>query len=205
MKRITRFLGGLNNGLTRLYLFIGTLCVALIIVVFVWTCNGVKKSSLSIGVDEKIDCTPNIVDRMRAIGQWEFLTVSDEELIDTVRKGFFSDDELVRIYYGKLRLGIDLSNCSEDWIMQKDDTVYVTIPEIRLLDQNFIDEARTKSFFESGKWSNADRQAMYDRARERMIRRCMNPENKKVARENAIEQMQKMLAPIASPKAVKVR
>ena len=99
----------------------------------------------------------------------------------------------------------DLSNCSEDWIMQKDDTVYVTIPEIRLLDQNFIDEARTKSFFESGKWSNADRQAMYDRARERMIRRCMNPENKKVARENAIEQMQKMLAPIASPKAVKVR
>ena len=89
--------------------------------------------------------------------------------------------------------------------MQKDDTVYVTIPEIRLLDQNFIDEARTKSFFESGKWSNADRQAMYDRARERMIWRCMNPENKKVARENAIEQVQKMLAPIASPKAVKVR
>ena len=181
MKRITRFLGGLNNGLTRLYLFIGALCVVLIIVVFVWTCNGVKKSSLSIGVDEKIDCTPNIVDRMRAIGQWEFLTVSDEELIDTVRKGFFSDDELVRIYYGKLRLGIDLSNCSEDWIMQKDDTVYVTIPEIRLLDQNFIDEARTKSFFESGKWSNADRQAMYDRARERMIRRCMNPEKKRTA------------------------
>ena len=205
MKRITRFLGGLNKGLTRLYLFIIALCVVLVVVGIVWTCNGVKNSSLSLGVNEKIDCTPNIVDRMRAIGQWEFLTVTDEELIDTVRKGFFSDDELVRIYYGKLRLGIDLSNCSEDWIMQKDDTVYVTIPEIRLLDQNFIDEARTKSFFESGKWSNADRQAMYDRARERMIRRCMNPENKKVARENAIEQMQKMLAPIASPKAVKVR
>ena len=176
-----------------------------IIVVFVWTCNGVKKSSLSIGVDEKIDCTPNIVDRMRAIGQWEFLTVSDEELIDTVRKGFFSDDELVRIYYGKLRLGIDLSSCSEDWISQKDDTVFVTIPEIRLLDHNFIDEARTKSFFESGKWSNADRQAMYDRARDRMIRRCMSPENKKVARDNACEQVQKMLAPIAKPKVVKVR
>ena len=60
--------------------------MVLIIVVFVWTCNGVKNSSLSIGVDEKIDCTPNIVDRMRAIGQWEFLTDSDEELIDTVRK-----------------------------------------------------------------------------------------------------------------------
>ena len=178
--------------------------MVLVVIFMVWTCNGVKNSSLSLGVSEKIDCTPNIVDRMRAIGQWEFLTVSDEELIDTVRKGFFSDDELVRIYYGKLRLGIDLSDCSEDWIKQKGDTIYVTIPEIRLLDQNFIDEARTKSFFESGKWSNADRQAMYDRARERMIWRCMNPENKKVARENAVEQVQKMLAPIASPKAVKV-
>jgi hypothetical protein len=33
----------------------------------------------------------------------------------------------------------------------------------------------------------------------------MNPEKKKVARANAIEKVQKMLAPIASPKAVKVR
>ena len=204
MKRIIRFLGGLNNGLTRVYLLFLVVILAVVVGLVVWTCQGVKNTSLSIVTNEKIDCTPNIVDRMKAIGQWEFLVVSDEELIDTVRKGFFSDDELVRIYYGKLRLGIDLSDCSEDWIKQKGDTIYVTIPEIRLLDQNFIDEARTKSFFESGKWSNADRQAMYDRARERMIWRCMNPENKKVARENAIEQVQKVLAPIASPKAVKV-
>ena len=99
MKRITRFLGGLNKGLTRLYLFIIALCVVLVVVGIVWTCNGVKNTSLSLGVNEKIDCTPNIVDRMRAIGQWEFLTVTDEELIDTVRKGFFSDDELVRILW----------------------------------------------------------------------------------------------------------
>ncbi len=205
MKRIIRFLGGLNSGLTRVYLLLFTLVLAVVVGLVVWTCQGVKNTSLSIVTNEKIDCTPNIVDRMKAIGQWEFLVVSDEELIDTVRKGFFSDDELVRIYYGKLRLGIDLSTCSEDWISQKDDTVFVTIPEIRLLDHNFIDEARTKSFFESGKWSNADRQAMYDRARDRMIRRCMSPENKKVARDNACEQVQKMLAPIAKPKVVKVK
>lgn len=205
MKRITRFLGGLNSGLTRLYLFVAMVCVILVVVIIFKVCEGVKDTSISIVTNEKIDCTPNIVDHMKTIGQWEFLAVSDEELIDTVRKGFFSDDELVRIYYGKLRLGIDLSTCSEDWISQKDDTVFVTIPPIRLLDQNFIDEARTKSFFESGKWSNADRQAMYDRARDRMIRRCMSPENIKVAHDNACEQMQKMLAPIASPKVVKVK
>ena len=86
MKRITRFLGGLNNGLTRLYLFIAMVCVILIIVVAFKVCEGVKDTSLSIVTNEKIDCTPNIVDRMKAIGQWEFLVVSDEELIDTVRR-----------------------------------------------------------------------------------------------------------------------
>ena len=111
MKRITRFLGGLNNGLTRIYLLIAMVCVILIVVVIFKVCDGVKNTSLSIVTNEKIDCTPNIVDRMKAIGQWEFLAVSDEELIDTVRKGFFSDDELVRIYYGKLRLGIDRPYC----------------------------------------------------------------------------------------------
>lgn len=202
MKRLVQLLGKLNSGIG--FLVIGIVCL-LVAGLVIWACQGVKKTSLSIVTNEKIDCSPNIVDRMRAIGQWEFLAVSDEELIDTVRKGFFSDDELVRIYYGKLRLGVDLSTCSEDWIKKQDDTIFVTIPEIRLLDHNFIDEAKTKSFFESGKWSNADRQAMYDRARERMIKRCVTPENKKIAYENACEQMQKMLAPIASPIPVKVK
>jgi hypothetical protein len=103
-------------------------CIVLVVVITFKICEGIKDTSISIVTNEKIDCTPNIVDRMRAIGQWEFLAVSDEELIDTVRKGFFSDDELVRIYYGKLRLGIDLSTCSEDWISQTDDTVFVTMP-----------------------------------------------------------------------------
>lgn len=202
--KILRFLRGLNSGLSRVYLLLGVGCLVLVVVAVLWTCNGIKNTSVSLVTNDRIDYTPNIVDRMKAIGQWEFLAVSDEELIDTVRKGFFSDDELVRIYYGKLRLGIDLSSCSDDWIRQEKDTVYVTIPEIKLLDYNFIDEARTKSFFESGKWSNADRQAMYDRARERMLKRCMSPENMKVARENAREQVQKMLAPIAAPMPVKV-
>lgn len=203
MKKL-RFLRGLNSGLSRVYLFLAAVCVVLVVVAVLWTCNGIKNASISLGTNDRIDYTPNIVDRMKAIGQWEFLAISDEELIDTVRKGFFSDDELVRIYYGKLRLGIDLSTCSNDWIRQEKDTVYVTIPEIKLLDYNFIDEARTKSFFESGKWSNADRQAMYDRARGRMLKRCMSPENMKIARENAREQVQKMLAPIAAPMPVKV-
>ena len=41
-----------------------------------------------------VDITPVQIERIRQIGQWEFLSLSDEELVDTVRRGFFSDDEL---------------------------------------------------------------------------------------------------------------
>ena len=54
--------------------------------------------------------TPSQIESIRRIGQWEFMSINDEELVDTIRKGFFSDDHLVRIYYGTLRLGIDLSD-----------------------------------------------------------------------------------------------
>ena len=53
---------------------------------------------------------------MERIRQWEFLSVRDEELIDTVRHGFFGDDQLIRIYYGTLRLGVDLAETKEGWL-----------------------------------------------------------------------------------------
>ena len=62
-----------------------------------------KDSTTRIVTDDKIDITPTQIASLKAIGQWEFLTISDEEMVDTVRHGIFSDDELVRIYYGTLR------------------------------------------------------------------------------------------------------
>ena len=137
--------------------------------------------------------SPTQVKSIEAIGQWEFLTVSDEELIDTVRHGFFGDDELVRIYYGTLRLGIDMKNVKEGWIKNDKDTIVCTLPAIKLLDNNFIDEARTRSFFESGKWTGQDRQAMYDRAYNNMRRRCLSQSNISSAENNAIKQFYNMI------------
>ena len=57
-----------------------------------------KGNSVEVVTNDKIDITPTQIEQIRSIGQWEFLSISDEELIDTVRHGFFSDDELVRIY-----------------------------------------------------------------------------------------------------------
>ena len=130
---------------------------------------------------------------IKAIGEWEFLSVNAEELVDTVRKGFFSDDELARIYYGTLRLGIDMSQLEPGWIDAKDDSVMLLLPKVGLLDAAFIDEARTKSFFESGKWSPEDKEAMYKKAYNQMKAHCLTKENLQAAEANGEEQMRNMM------------
>lgn len=205
MAKTTRLFEGITNGMNKLTIMLASLAIIAVVVCVVWFCNATRDSSLSFTSNDDIDVTPTIVERMRSIGQWEFLSVSDEELIDTVRTGFFSDDELVRIYYGTLSLGIDLRDCSKDWISSKGDTIFVTLPEVKLLDQNFIDEASSRSFFETGKWSNKDRKAMYERARQRMLTRCLTEENLNTARLNAKDQIGKMLRPIAEPKVIYIK
>lgn len=148
---------------------------------------------LSVDSQGQLRITPTQIQSIRDIGQWEFLSVSDEELIDTVRHGFFGDDELVRIYYGTLRIGIDLHETKKGWIRHEGDTIRVVLPPVRLLDDDFIDEARTRSFFESGTWTAADREAMYQRAKRAMKQRCLTEANYKSARQNAAAQMRQLL------------
>lgn len=137
--------------------------------------------------------TPSQIESIRRIGQWEFMAINDEELVDTVRKGFFSDDHLVRIYYGTIRLGLDLSVFDASRISKHEDSLAVRLPQITLLDNHFIDEARTKSFHESGSWSNKDRQALYERARHKMKTRCITPATCEGTRQLAESQVRRLL------------
>lgn len=130
---------------------------------------------------------------MKEIGEWEFLSIADEELIDTVRKGFFSNDELIRIYHGTLRLGINMHKTEPRWIDVSGDSITVVLPPIELLDNDFIDEARTQSFFESGKWTDKDRADMYKRAYNQMRARCLTKENIRNAEKNAVSQFNRMM------------
>ncbi len=175
-----------NDAIHRLVMTLVALCILIAIGWGVWLyfkmLDGV---GMSFFTNDRIDDTPTIVEQMREIGQWEFLSISDEELIDTVRTGFFSDDELVRIYYGTLRIGIDFSQCDEKWIEKEGDSIKIDLPPVQLLDENFLDEARTRSFFESGKWSNADRKAMADRAKAAMRKRQLTKANMALAQKNA--------------------
>ncbi len=83
------------------------LVVILVVAAVVGLLRLTKNDHLSFGTDPEIDVTPTQIVSIKAIGEWEFLSVSAEELVDTVRKGLFSNDELARIYYGTLRLGVD--------------------------------------------------------------------------------------------------
>lgn len=162
-----------------------------------------KDNTVGVTTEEQTTLSPTQVESIEAIGEWEFLAISNEELVDTVRRGFFGDDQLVRIYYGTLRLGINMKDVKEGWIQAnaEKDSIVCTLPPIRLLDNNFIDEARTRSFFEEGKWTGADRQALYDRAYAQMKKRCFTPANIRIAQRNAKQQFRDMFKAMGFPNA----
>lgn len=167
--------------------------VIVAIVFIIWLASAARKTEVGIDVDDRINITPQQIESIRAIGQWEFLSIADEVMVDTTRKGFFSDDHLVRIYYGTIRLGIDMQKTSPNWLKTSGDSIIVTLPRVDLLDRDFIDEARTRSFHENGRWSPADREALYQRARQKMLQHCMTPENLRSARQNGEEQFRRMM------------
>lgn len=167
------------------------------IVVLIWLVarllQAVETTELSVGADDKIDVTPEQILSIKDIGEWEFLAVSDEELVDTVRKGILTDDHLVRIYYGTVRLGVNLHQVKPGWVKTQGDSVVMTLPKVGLLDRDFIDEARTKSFYESGRWTASDRESLYRRAYRQMLAHCLTPQNLQSARLNGEAQFRNMM------------
>ncbi len=176
------------------YKLAGILVAAIVaLAVLWWLVSGISQSEVTLDVNQEIDLTPEQITSIEAIGEWELLAIANEELVDTTRKGFFKDDHLVRIYYGTVRLGIDMKNVEQGWLHTVGDSIVVTLPQPSLLDKNFIDEARTKSFFESGKWSHQDRDKLYQKAYRQMLAHCLTPENLRSARENGEALFTKMM------------
>ncbi len=174
----------------KLRLLIRLLTLVAVVTLLWWLLFCDKDNSLSLESDELINPTPEQIQSIKAIGQWEFLSISTEELVDTVRRNLLRDDELARIYYGTLRLGFDMSDVA---ISTQGDSILLSLPRITLLDRDFIDEARTKAFHESGTWTARDREALYQKARRQMLRHALTPANIKAAQNNADVQMRRMM------------
>ena len=165
--------------------------VIVLAALFVRKCGEDKELlAVRLTTDNTIDITPAQIRSIERIGQWEFLAIADEELVDTIRtRTLQRDDRLVRIYKGTLRLGVDLAQCQEGWVFAHGDTVSLTLPPIGLLSEHFIDEARTRSFYESGTWDAQAREQMYRKAARQMRHRCLTSANIRQAEGNAREQM----------------
>ena len=146
--------------------------------------------AITIVSDTCINLTPAQVTSIRKIGKWEFLSMQMEEIIDTTHSRFvLSDEELVRIYQGTVRLGVDFSKLSDNWLTIQGDTAILHLPRIQQLNKKFIDEAQTKTFYETGSWSGKAREQMYRRAEQRMKRRLARSNAYKLAEQNGREQM----------------
>ena len=167
--------------------------VVVVIIALRWLVRSLSHSEVTIAANEQIDITPEQITSIKALGEWEFLAIANEELVDTVRKNILKDDHLVRIYYGTVRLGVNMHQVSPGWIRTAGDSIEVVLPKIGLLDRDFIDEARSKSFFESGKWSPKDREALYRKAYKKMLHRSLTKENINKAQQNGEAQFRQMM------------
>lgn len=164
--------------------------VVILLAALLWGLKKIVDSThITTATESTTISSPTSINSIKNIGEWEFLTIKNEELIDTVRRGMLGSSELIRIYYGTLRLGINLNDTVSGWLNAHGDTIDIKMPPIKLLDENFIDEARTKAFYETGKWSADDMNSLYKRAQKKMKQRCLTKENYEAARENAKSQI----------------
>ena len=111
-------------------LMLGSVILLLVVVSLFLRWIG-KSNSLYIEENKRIDLTPTLIKSIEEIGEWEFLQLTDEELVDTIKHGFFGDSRLVRIYYGTLRLGFNLHEAEPGWLKQDKYTLRLMLPPIR--------------------------------------------------------------------------
>lgn len=156
------------------------------------------KTETEIGTRENIQVeeTPLELNSIRRIGQWEFLSISMEEMIDSTKRGLLFDDRMVCIYRGTLSLGLNMEQCDSSWIVscnKEKKSIVLSLPPITQLDRRFINEAQTRVFLESGSWSEREKAQLYQKAQQKMQRFALSPENRKTAEKHARYQITKLM------------
>lgn len=171
----------------------GFAAVCISVAFFLRGCSRAK-DAVSVTSSKTVEMSASEVRSIRETGEWEFLSVTTEELAELHEGRILGDRDLVCIYRGTLRLGVDLRRAGEDWFTAKGDSAILRLPAISLLSHDFIDEARTTTFYEKGTWDAAAKKQLYEKARKQMLARCMTPQNIEAARQNAENQMSRFFA-----------
>lgn len=151
---------------------------------------------LAVKHTEAISSTPEEIRAIRDVKQWEFLAVQTEELMERHESHTFGDKHLVKVFRGTLRIGINMEKATDDWFRADSSACHfgekpravLSLPDVELLDENFIDEARTTSFHESGTFSPKIKEQLYEEAASKMKERTLSEENLSAARQTAQDQ-----------------
>ncbi len=171
---------------------LAVLIVLTAILVLVRSCT--REEPLSIESSKDINLTPAQITSIKKIGKWEFLSMQMEEIVDTTNKHWIlRDDELIRIYHGTIRLGVDMETLADDWFRAQGDTAIIVLPPIKTLDDKFINEAQTQTFYENGSWDGKAREALYRKAERRMRRRLVESKAYQRAEENGEQQVRALM------------
>lgn len=175
---------------------IAAACIAIIAAIF-YLLHFTRNVHTGHTTEVAVTPTPVDLDSIRAIGQWSFLSIELDQVVDTVDKGFFSSDRISVGYHGTLHYGIDMSKVGNKWVrIEKDTIVDIILPAIALLDVHFLDERNVKVYEGSDDMDFINkpqvRAALVRKAKTAMIRR--GNEHIPEARQKAEEELRRIFS-----------
>lgn len=119
--------------------------------------------------------TPSQIEEIRQIRELEVAHFDCEELYEYKREGRIYDDELTKVYYAKLKIGIDLREVKESDIEKDGKKIKITLPDVKLLNEGkILDFSRT--FSESGDIDNQLRRDASKAAEEWIVEKYVTEE-----------------------------
>lgn len=184
---------------------------ALIAIAVAYFCLHSCMEQSGIGTEEerRTEITPAVLDSIRSIGEWQLMTVPLTLEVDTMQKRWLGmvKDKLRRSYSGTMSLGINLHKLQDEWHEVDGDTITLTMPDVCLLDSNFIDESKTRLILSESNSFESDpkvKGAMLRKARNRMISVGITSANLQNCRDQATKELEKRFKAIGY-KGVKVK
>ena len=192
----------------KIYSILAILATVLLIGAWLWLRGVVNDSDITLSAtDERAEMTPAVIDSIRSIGQWELSTVVLTTEVDTVQKRWLGlvKDHLKRSYTGRMSVGIDLTRLAPQCHTVEADTIRITLPDVCLLDSNFIDESKTRVIVSDSETMEHDAgisKAMLAKARQRMRHDGVTPDVLSQCRRRATDEITRRLTDIGYKKVI---
>lgn len=164
----------------RWYIAGGILLAVAILLVISALKTVVESSGVDTKVEKRIVMTPAVLDSIHSIKQWELASVPVKTVVDTVEMRWMGlvKRTVSKKYEGCLSVGINLQSMPALRYRVSGDTISLVIPDVCVLDSNFIDETKTEILRSDNDDFEARpdvRKAMAERAKQRMLAEGLSP------------------------------